>query len=89
MSEAVGFQPTVCDVFHSFSALIHVICYGSDLLETGTCFVFKCSLVKCIFKMNSYILKLNITCIIQYFIFLCLDKDFQSAEKSEPLTYFI
>lgn len=39
--------------------------------------------------MNSYILKLNITCIIQYFIFLCLDKDFQSAEKSEPLTYFI
>lgn len=83
------FQFEIPDVFHSLSALIHMICDGGDVPETATCFEFKCSLVKSICKMNSYILKPNINCIIQYFVFLSVDKDFQSAGKSEPLTYFI
>lgn len=88
-SETVGFQFEILDVFHSLSVLIHMICDGGDVPETGTRFEFKCSLVKSICKMNSCILKLNINCITQYFVFLSLGKDFQSAGKSEPLTYFI
>lgn len=54
-SETAGFQFELLDVLHSFSALIHIICEGGNVPETGTQFEFKCSLVKSICKMNSCI----------------------------------
>lgn len=54
-SETAGFEFEILNVFHSLSALIHVICDGCDVPETGTCFQFKCSFAKHTCKMNSYL----------------------------------
>lgn len=43
-SEAAAFQFEILDVFQSLSALIHMVCDGGDVPETGPCFVLKCSL---------------------------------------------
>lgn len=79
----------IFDIFHSLSTLIHMICYGSDLPETGAFLVFKCSLVKCICKMNSYILKLNINCINKIFCISVARQRFSECREVRALTYFI
>lgn len=66
-SEAAAFQFEIFDVFQSLSALMHMVCDGDDVPEPGPCFEVKCSLLKFICKINSYVLKLNINCTIQYF----------------------
>lgn len=59
-SETVGFLFEIRDIFHPLSALIRMIRDGGDVALT--CHKFKCLLVKSGCKMNSYILKLNISC---------------------------
>jgi len=90
-SETVGFKFEIFDVFHSLSELIRMMhdvwWWCARDWDVFWVQVFTCKIY--FLKQIHIFLKININCIIQYFVFLSLDKDFRSAGKSEPLTYFI